>query len=404
MLLTKKIEVGITPYNFNHYIDLGYDIKYGQRIVVPVEHLSHGSKRKVKCDICGKEKTIGYNSYFSNVNNYNIYCCSIKCSQIKTKKTCMKKYGVENCLQNQEIKDKSKATNLKKYGVEYSFQSKEFKEKAKQTIKNKYGVDHYSKTDEFKNNMKKLNLEKYGVENITESDYFKDKSKETCIEKYGVEFSAQSKEIIDKAKKTNLEKYGNTCVFHSKKNKEMIKKNNLKKYGVEYPAQNEKIYNKVKATNLERYGVECSLQNKEVIAKIKKTNLEKYGVENATQNEKVFHKQQINGFSLKLHQETNLFYRGTYEKDFLDFCFKNSIPIKKGKTIKYYFNEKNRIYFSDFYLAKENLIIEIKSWYTYEKELLKNVAKQKACLEQGYNFIFIKDKNYDKFKLIMHLK
>jgi hypothetical protein len=50
-----------------------------------------------------------------------------------------------------------------------------------------------------------------------------------------------------------------------------------------------------------------------------------------------------------------------------------------------------------------NLIIEIKSSKWYEEHLLKNLSKQKACQQQGYNFQFILDKNYEVFdKLIKH--
>ena len=42
--------------------------------------------------------------------------------------------------------------------------------------------------------------------------------------------------------------------------------------------------------------------------------------------------------------------------------------------------------------------MEIKSSYWYEKDLDKNLDKQKSCLEQGYNFIFIINKNYEEFE------
>jgi hypothetical protein len=46
-------------------------------------------------------------------------------------------------------------------------------------------------------------------------------------------------------------------------------------------------------------------------------------------------------------------------------------------------------------LENINLIIEIKSTYTYNKELEKNLAKKNACIQQGFDFIFIVDKEYD---------
>jgi len=45
--------------------------------------------------------------------------------------------------------------------------------------------------------------------------------------------------------------------------------------------------------------------------------------------------------------------------------------------------------------------VEIKSTYVYNYELEKNIEKKKACLTNGYNFIFIIDKQYDEFKKLL---
>ena len=36
-------------------------------------------------------------------------------------------------------------------------------------------------------------------------------------------------------------------------------------------------------------------------------------------------------------------------------------------------------------------------------KLEKNLAKQKACIDQGYNFIFIINKNYNEFDNIIKI-
>jgi hypothetical protein len=46
-------------------------------------------------------------------------------------------------------------------------------------------------------------------------------------------------------------------------------------------------------------------------------------------------------------------------------------------------------YYPDFYIKSTNTIIEVKSAWTYENWKEKNLAKQKACLEQGFKFEFI---------------
>ena len=70
------------------------------------------------------------------------------------------------------------------------------------------------------------------------------------------------------------------------------------------------------------------------------------------------------------------------------------LNIKKGPTIKYNLEGATKAYYSDFYYEKLNLIIEIKSDRWYYKDLIKNLAKQAACREQGYNYIFIINKDY----------
>jgi len=67
-------------------------------------------------------------------------------------------------------------------------------------------------------------------------------------------------------------------------------------------------------------------------------------------------------------------------------------------TIRY---NENKVYFPDFFLPELKLIVEIKSNWTYDSNLAKNLQKQKSCLEQGYNFIFIINKNYEEFEKLI---
>jgi hypothetical protein len=56
--------------------------------------------------------------------------------------------------------------------------------------------------------------------------------------------------------------------------------------------------------------------------------------------------------------------------------------------IKYKFDNKLRSYYPDIYIKSINMIIEVKSEYTYNQHLECNLAKQDACLEMGLNFKF----------------
>lgn len=53
-----------------------------------------------------------------------------------------------------------------------------------------------------------------------------------------------------------------------------------------------------------------------------------------------------------------------------------------------YYLDKERRYFTDIYIPKHNKIIEVKSTYTYKKDLIKNIMKAFAARKLGYDFEF----------------
>jgi len=367
MIIEEYIIIGIGYRNLNHFKKLGYDAKVGDDISVLSTHLSETSNIIIhaKCDICGEEIELKKTNYTKSLKSHNYYCCQ-KCTIIKVKKTFLEKYGVENVFQNEEIKDKIKEFNLEKYGV-----------------------DNYTKTDEYKEKTLRTNLKKYGTEYTFQSDEVKEKIKKSILNKYGVEYISQSEKIKNKIKNTNIERYGNKCVASSEK----FKKSIFNKYGVEYVFQSEEIKDKVKKTNLERYGFEIPMKNEEIKEKYRKSIFEKYGCIHPMQNDKIFEKTLKNSYQTKYFN--TLKYKGTYELDFIKRY--EYLNIQNCKSIDYFYDDKKRKYFPDFYYEEKNLIIEIKSDYTYNIFLEKNLAKQEACLEQGFNFIFIIDKDYKEF-------
>ena len=96
-----------------------------------------------------------------------------------------------------------------------------------------------------------------------------------------------------------------------------------------------------------------------------------------------------------------LLYQGSYEKDFIDNYY-DKVEIAKPNSINFIFDNKNKVYHPDFYLPKYNLIVEIKSSYTYYKYMCKNISKQKETVNQGFDHIFIIDKNYIEFNKIIY--
>ena len=167
------------------------------------------------------------------LDNYEIKQHSIettkKLNAEATKAGCLKKYGVENCMQVPEIINKTKITNLNKSAEERA----EAINKQKLTKIVKYGSATY-------NNRKKAaatNLIKYGTKSPMQNKLISSKVKQTNIEKYGVENPFQAEEIKDKIKKTCLDRYGNK---NYTKTTDYIAKTNITcqaKYGVNYYCQ-----------------------------------------------------------------------------------------------------------------------------------------------------------------------
>jgi len=214
------------------------------------------------------------------------------------------------------------------------------------------------------------------------------KSIKTNIKRYGQEWGLQNKKIKEKSRKTLLEKYGVDNISKVKYIRESRKDNFI----------NDEFKEKSRKTLLEKHGVDNISKVEYIKNKKKITCLKNWGVENPIQSIIIFNKSQKSGKKIKLHDKTNLYYRGSYELDFLDFCIDNNIVVEKGKTIIYYKNDKKKYYHSDFYLPYYNLICEIKSDYYYDKYYDINLLKEKYTKKIGYNFIFIINKNYNGFK------
>ena len=196
-----------------------------------------------KCPICGNKVKFS-NRYNNPFRTY----CSIKC---------MKKSNI--------VKEKTKQTYFKKYGTKYYNN----RIKSKNTCLNKYGVDNPSKVPEIKEKKIKTSFIHYGVDNPYKSNKIKEKIKQTCLEKYGVEYPTQNKEIYNKIKQTCLRKYGVEHVLQSNIFKEKFINTCLIKYGASNNLKLDKIKEKIKQTYLNKYGVKYPSQIPEVRLKLK---------------------------------------------------------------------------------------------------------------------------------------
>lgn len=369
MLLTKKIKLKINSgFHIKYFKDNNMNVKMGDEIEIDISLLPKGSHETVHatCDYCGDEKELFYKEYNNSMKSNNKFCCA-KCLPLKREEIFMIKYGVTSYPKTSEFVEKSKITSMKKYGVSSYTKTDEYKEKCKKTSIEKYGVEHYSKTIKFKENNNIKSLENYGTDYPVQNKIVIEKIQKSLFEKTGYKHALQNPKSIEKSKKTSLEKYGVTSYTKTDE------------YKKEYKLM---------------YSLKPDFQKEKMKFKFKNTSMLNYGVEYPMQNIKIFEKQQISAFKLKKYKE--LYYRGTYELDFLE-KFYDKIKIENSNSIRYNLNNKLKIYFPDFYLPDYNLIVEIKSSYTYNFNIEMNEAKKKYTLENDYKFIFIIDKDYTEF-------
>jgi len=242
---------------------------------------------------------------------------------------------------------------------------------AKQTKLEKYGNENY-------NNREKYNetcLDRYGVDNPFQSDYIKEKIKISNMSLHGVEYPMQNKNILNKSKNT---------IFA--------------KYGVDHISQSYYYKTKYCNTSLERYGTYHPMQNKIIINKTKQTNIIKYGVKNPTQNALI--NQRASSFKNAWHKYIlpsgkEIFLQG-YEPLGMDNLLlsynEDEIKFKRVDMPEIWYVTPDKTwhrYFADFYIPKDNLIVEIKSEYTYNKTKDLNILKKEACLYLGYKYLFL---------------
>lgn len=302
MILDEYIDVGITWKNKQKYEDLGYIIptvyddihkknvvKKGTKIRIKVSELSENSHEKIhaKCDYCGKDYYITYQSYCKYIKKYGDYACS-ECKGEHGKITFNRLYNVDNISQLEEIKNKKKQKSLEKYGTEYVLQADEVREKIVKTNMDKYGVPIPTQNDEIKEKAKKTIEEKYG--SIDEYNRIRtSKAQITNQNKYGVAVASKSESVIQKIKDTNQIKYGHNSPMGNQEIQEKAMKTTMLHFGVDSPAKSQEIKEKTKQTMIERFGCEYPMQSDEILNKARKTLLDNGNIETSTQ-QKYIHK------------------------------------------------------------------------------------------------------------------
>jgi hypothetical protein len=217
MIKNENIIVKISNKTFSYYREIYPFVKIGDVIEVTSLELQSGSNIKITgiCDYCAKEKKISKKSYNLQTNNGRLkFTCSKKCSLIKSKETNLKKWGVENTFQSEEIKSRIKKTLIKKYGVDNPQKSIEIKKKSKMTSLDKYGFETPSMSDVIKEKVINTNMYKFGVKYPAQSDIIKGKMKKTCYHRYGVDNFSKTNIFKEKLKKSSFDKMLDKLKIH----------------------------------------------------------------------------------------------------------------------------------------------------------------------------------------------
>ena len=238
----------------------------------------------------------------------------------------------ENCSKERG-KDKIIETNLKKFGVQNAMQNGEIREKLKQTILTKYGVEHISKLENIKKHIKEKSLAKYGVEYVLQSPEVRELGIQTNLKKYGVKNPQQNKDIKEKTINTNLQRYGCKSSVGNKLIKEKIIKNNLEKYGVPHHSQNPEIAEKMFTASYNKK--EYRLPSGKIIFL---QGYEPFMLDHLLFNEGI--------------KEDDIFTKRT-EVPYISFIDK--MGIKHGHYV-------------DFYIKSQNRCIEVKSTWTNQEK------------------------------------
>lgn len=274
---------------------------------------------------------------------------------------------------------------------------------------NKGNIPYYKKFEEFQN-IKIGDKIDVNIKFLSKSNPVKIKYKcDSC----GKEFETSYKSYCDprrnndadvckgkcaneKRENTNINLFGVKNCFQSEDKKNIIKQTMIKKYGVDHNMKTEKCLNQRKETYMKNWGVDNPSQSDEIKIKKENTCLKNFGVKSPLQNRNVFMKSKLSSNQIHKYKEyDNLTYQGSYEYDFLN-KYSDIIKIENPNfVIQYEYEKLQHKYHPDFFIDKYNLIIEIKSEYTYNKEIDKNLAKKKFCIDQGYEFLFIINKKYD---------
>lgn len=343
MIKEKEVLIKGHPRNLKHFIDLGYNIKVGEQILVKPQHLLKGSPQIITCVCynCSKEIKNAFKDYYLYTNGcLDVYYCN-SCKHIKSEKTCIEKYGVSNPMKNKDIQ-----------------------ETLKKTLIEKYGVDHFSKTKEYKKQFKKTCIDKYGVENPFMNIDIKEKIKNTNIEKLGVSYPMQSDVVVNKSKITCNQKWGKDRYSETEEHKKGLFRLTKKRYIEILPNDYEVI----------NYSNDEFTIKHEKCGNIFTSNIGLVYTRHRTNKIICIECNPLNAKLSSIELEVRFFL----DENYIEYI-SNSRTILEGQEL-------------DIYIPKYNIALEINGLYWHSEVYKDNMYhrnKTLKCLEKGIELIHI---------------
>jgi hypothetical protein len=175
----------------------------------------------------------------------------------------------------------------------------------------------------------------------------------------------------------------------------VLKKNFIGCESCGNPFNNPKVQEKIKQTIFDTHGVTNQFQVESVKKKIKETCIARYGVPNVMQNSVIY---KLNKTSSLHNRKEYIFPSGKiihvqgYEPRCIDILLEKykeeEITVNpEDMPLFRYINPDKKVisrYYPDIYIITENIVIEVKSDYTYSKEVEKNNAKFLQVIKDGY--------------------
>lgn len=288
----------------------------------------------------------------------------------------------------------------KKCNINYQIENTDIIARRSKTISTVYKNKTEAEKQKIKDARRNTNIKKYGVANNMHIPEVRAKTIKNWIDTTGVDNPSKLKKVKEKRKNTNIQKYGGATPFHAEKQNQLRKETWLKKYGVDNPTKNPDIHKKIFDTYFKRTGYRTPMNNPKVISKWMKTFIENEGkgYHNKGYRYKVYtfsSGRQILVQGWETQALDNYLLHEYDEKD-----LENNIKIINKFDFRWGSDNtgNKRKYIPDFYVEKDNLFIEIKSRYLFEKNINNILLKAKSVIDKGYNFYLLLSLKGKKFK------